>query len=298
MGTVRPSFVWTKEKLRKIVSGFLEKDEGNYISRETAISDRSAGIKLFEAPLCGCADPEDPLFLRAKQPDVIGPHCLLPHEWISEARTVVSFFLPFSARVREANTVDKQWPAEEWLHGRIEGQAFLEKLLAFIRDRLVSAGYASTAPQLDERYRAGGSASIAHTAAPESRFTSNWSERHVAFICGLCTFGLSRGLITARGVAGRFGSIVTTLALEPSPRDYTDIYEYCSRCGACVRNCPANAISLEKGKEHPPCSRYLDRIREKNKPRYGCGKCQVNVPCESKRPKKLPADRKIALPLC
>jgi epoxyqueuosine reductase QueG len=291
MSTGSPSFIWTREELRKIVARFLETEDGNYLSRQTALSDRSVGLKLFEAPLCGCADPDDPLFLQAKQPDVIGPHFMLPREWINEARTVISFFLPFSSRVREANAVDKQWPAEEWLHGRIEGQAFLEKLLASVRDLLVAAGYASTAPQIDDRYRTTGAGPQRCTpdAARERRFTSNWSERHVAFICGLGTFGLSKGLITARGVAGRFGSIVTALALEPTPRDYTDTYEYCSRCGACVKNCPANAISVEKGKEHPPCARYLQLIREKNEPRYGCGKCQVNVPCESERPKKSPA---------
>ncbi|MDR2480411.1 MAG: 4Fe-4S binding protein [Treponema sp.] len=59
------------------------------------------------------------------------------------------------------------------------------------------------------------------------------------------------------------------------------MYECCIRCGSCVSNCPVRAISLERGKDHPPCSAFLERTREQCKPRYGCGKCQVQVPCES-----------------
>ncbi|KOA18561.1 4Fe-4S binding domain protein [Clostridium homopropionicum DSM 5847] len=74
------------------------------------------------------------------------------------------------------------------------------------------------------------------------------------------------------------------LDLEPDRRDYENIYEYCSMCGKCVKNCPANAISLIYGKSHDACSDFLDKTAEKYKPRYGCGKCQINVPCESNIP--------------
>jgi len=57
-------------------------------------------------------------------------------------------------------------------------------------------------------------------------------------------------------------------------------------CGACGKNCPVNAISLDKGKNHVICSAFLERTAEKYKPRYGCGKCQIGVPCESSVPKK------------
>ena len=40
-------------------------------------------------------------------------------------------------------------------------------------------------------------------------------------------------------------------------------------------------ISLENGKDHLICSKFLKTTKEKYKPRYGCGKCQINVPCES-----------------
>jgi epoxyqueuosine reductase QueG len=82
-------------------------------------------------------------------------------------------------------------------------------------------------------------------------------------------------------VAGRIGSIVTSLHLNPDVRKYEGIYEYCSQCGACIKQCPVNAISFENGKNHEMCCEFLDTTKQKYKPRYGCGKCQVSVPCES-----------------
>jgi epoxyqueuosine reductase QueG len=148
---------------------------------------------------------------------------------------------------------------------------------------LEQAGYGAVVPALDPRFST--KSPFTGDNSSQDYFTSNWSERHTAYICGLGTFGLSRGLITARGIAGRLGSIITTLPLEPTPRSYTGLYDNCINCGACVRNCPVGAISAERGKRHPPCSAFLDRVTEKHKPRYGCGKCQVKVPCEDRIPR-------------
>ena len=56
-------------------------------------------------------------------------------------------------------------------------------------------------------------------------------------------------------------------------------------CGACMR-CPGGAITLEEGKSHTACSAYVNKMREKYAPRFGCGKCQVKVPCERGIPKR------------
>jgi ferredoxin len=73
--------------------------------------------------------------------------------------------------------------------------------------------------------------------------------------------------------------------LKSDIKKYNNIYEYCINCGECAENCPAGAISLEKGKDHKKCSDFLDKVKEKHKPYYGCGKCQVCVPCENENPK-------------
>lgn len=79
---------------------------------------------------------------------------------------------------------------------------------------------------------------------------------------------------------------VSELYLPPDARKYEDIMEYCTICGTCVKRCPVKAISLEKGKEHPVCSAFVDKTLEKFKPRYACGKCQTSVPCEARIPRQ------------
>lgn len=254
----------------------MEHSEDNYISKEIAISENIVGIRIFEAPIFSFGSADDEYFTKLKQPSAIGEHFMLPKEWLPQSRTVISFFLPFSEAVRMGNRREKTWPSEEWVHGRIEGQAFLNKLCMYLKSVLIDEGYGSVVPSLDERFW-----SNTDRAQSKAKFTSNWSERHVAFVCGLGTFGLSKGLITPKGIAGRFGSIITELFLPPDKREYENIYDNCSMCGKCAKNCPANAITIENGKDHYSCFAFLNKTREKYNPRYGCGKCQVGVPCES-----------------
>ena len=93
--------------------------------------------------------------------------------------------------------------------------------------------------------------------------------------------------LTAEGVFSRRAngknSVITDAELPITQRAYTGIYEYCKMCGACCR-CPAHAISLEQGKSHHLCTSYFDTLREKYAPRFGCGKCYVEVPCMRHRP--------------
>jgi len=240
-----------KEDLIKMAAGFVESSKDNIITEQVAISENVVGIKIFEAPIFAFGSAEDEYFTLLKDSKVIGEHFLIP---------------------------------EEWLHGRIEGQALINKLSTYLKSELISKGYNAVAPSIDERFWSRGPFNK-ESSHPDLSFTSNWSERHAAFVCGLGTFCLSKGLITRAGVAGRFGSIITDLPLTPDKREYEGIYEYCSMCGACAKNCPVNAISLENGKNHSICCKFLDITAEKCKPRYGCGKCQIGVPCESKIPR-------------
>lgn len=268
----------------------------NIIKKASLFTDSSelnrieiSNIRIFEAPIFGFAAADDVLFKTMQDPSVIGKHYMVPQEWLPEAQTVISYFLPFSNEVKTTNQLDDMWPSEEWLYGRIEGQAFLNQLCQYLISELVNAGYKCVVPSLDKRFVAYPSGPKASPSAdkvngPGRHFTSNWSERHAAFVCGLGTFGLSKGLITPKGMAGRFGSIITDLNLTPDERLYSDIYGYCSMCGACINRCPVNAISMDDGKSHQLCSDFLDKTKAKYQPRYGCGKCQVGVPCESKIP--------------
>ena len=264
-----------KNEIAASAENFVQTSSGNYISAENAISSEYVGMKIYDSPLFAFGHADDELYESYKSPGIIGGHFLTPAEWLPDAKTIISFFLPYTEQVKTANARDYLWPADEWLNGRYEGQRFLKSLSGHILELLTDAGCKSLIPDEDTRYS---------TRSADTKFTSNWSERHAAFACGLGTFGLSKGIITEKGICGRFGSIITELDLPKDVRTYSDTYEYCTMCGACIPHCPAKAISFAKGKEHLPCSDFLDKVYEKNKPRFGCGKCQVKVPCESKIP--------------
>ena len=59
-------------------------------------------LRIFDQPLIGVASADDPLFDELKVTAIVGPERLTPKEWIGSARSVISYFLPFTKRVREA----------------------------------------------------------------------------------------------------------------------------------------------------------------------------------------------------
>jgi epoxyqueuosine reductase QueG len=277
-----------KKMFTLLIEDFLRNSGLNVISADQALCRGMAGLEIFGDPLLGVAAAEDPAFRDLQEEGVVGPHFMLPDEWLSGAKSVISFFLPFTERVRMSNRAERDEPSPEWLHARIEGQACIDRLSHFLVEELRQAGHRAVAPSVDSRFRSCTAVNTVfldgnETPLPVS-FTSNWSERHAAYVCGLGSFGLSKGLITSKGIAGRFDSIITTLALPSDNVIPSSPYENCTLCGECAQNCPADAISISEGKDHVRCSEYLDMIRKKHQPRYGCGKCQTGVPCESEIP--------------
>jgi epoxyqueuosine reductase QueG len=264
--------------LEEVAAEFLD-SSANSVCAQKARRPHIAGMRIYEAPLFGFAAADDAYLAGLGNIPEAGIKPLLPREWLASAQTVISFFLPFSEKIRSSNRGGGS-PSLEWLHGRIEGQSILEELCRRLQEALREAGHEAVVPALDERF-------WAKNLLPENGgplYTSNWSERHAAYACGLGTFSLSRGLITKKGVAGRFGSLITSLRIAATGRPYTGLYDYCSYCGACLRNCPVGAISREGGKDHVACGRFLKKTEAENSPYYGCGKCQTATPCETGLP--------------
>lgn len=277
----------TKEELIRAIEDFVETDGRNYVAAEDAISPELAGLRMYEAPLLGFAAAEDTLFTEEfKREGVISPDYLSPREWLPGAKTVISVFLPFTKEVRDSNREKFDVPYAEgipqragaaWLHARVEGQTFVDALAAHLLQLLTEAGYETVSPSIDKGFRMLGP------------YLSVWSERHAAYAAGLGTFGLSKGLITEKGMAGRICSVITTAELEPTTRPYSDPFEYCNLCGACMKRCPVNAIDKARGyalgKDQNICGPYVNGGKlpphgPRQVVRYGCGKCQVGVPCE------------------
>ncbi len=280
-----------KNELLDTAAAFVAGSESNRVPESAALRPDLIGMAIYGKPLMGFARAQDPFFEDLRHPEAVGPHFRLPGEWLAGAETVISFFLPFTEKVVASNrAAPDDWPSSEWLHARIEGQTCVNKLCAHLVETLRRAGHRAVAPSLSPEFWS--------RAKPAGRlgdgrqvpgFTSNWSERHVALAAGLGTFGLSAGIITEKGTAGRLGSVATSLALPPDPRPYARHDEYCTHCGACVRRCFVGALSPGKPKDKAACSAVLDRVMERHRPYYGCGKCNVAVPCE----RGIPARRRM-----
>jgi epoxyqueuosine reductase QueG len=272
----------TINDLIKHAEEFVRTSPGNIISDEAAAERDYFGMRIYDSPIFAFGSADDEIYNDYKACDIIGENFMPPHEWLESANTVISFFLPYTQEVKDANSKNFDWPADEWLYARYEGQQFMVKLTQYLQSLLTDAGAANVAPALDKRFEV----FEIRDASGEivSKFYSNWSERHAAYACGLGTFGISKGLITPKGTCGRFGSVITEFDFPKTQRKYSDVYEYCSKCGMCAENCPVNSISKEAAKNDSLCSIFVDKTREICKPRYGCGKCQVKVPCMSAIP--------------
>jgi epoxyqueuosine reductase len=277
-----------KQFIQGVISEFIETSELNNMNNP-------AGDKAWDDALVGYAGGADPIWQQYKE--YVGPFHWTPWEVFNQHRpkaqaapqelTVISWVLPQRDMVRKANRAQRKFPADEWARIRVWGENFNAALRTHVAERLEAAGHPAIAPMLVPNW--------AIVRSERFSYASSWSERHAAHAAGLGTFGLCDGLITARGKAMRAGSVIAMIDVDPTPRPYADHRAYClffaeGTCGKCIDRCPARAIT-EAGHDKEKCRRHLVRSREHVKKAYnftgyGCGLCQVGVPCESGIPVK------------
>ncbi len=275
---------------REIVQQIRELAERTYgldLQAGKGISKKYVGTRLYETPIVGFGSAVDSLYEKYKERGIIGPWHMSPEEWLPGAKSIVSIFIPFSEEVLESNRRMRFTGSRLWAYSRIEGQTYIATLTKAMCDWFGKNGINACAPCIDPRFgalQAGRGNITGYDGIDEHTFGSRWSERHTAYVCGLGTFGLSKGLITEKGIAGRFTSFIIDAELQPDERPYEGLYDYCIRCGACIKRCPAGAITLEKGKDHNMCFGCVNVSGVIHYPRYGCGLCQTAVPCERRNP--------------
>ncbi len=250
-----------------------------------------------DPPLVGIAAADDRWFLRLQEH--IGPFHWSPQQALelvapgSTARSVISYALPIAEVARQANRRCSQGPSQLWAQVKTFGERFNDRLRTGLVQALQSAGQAAVAPAIHSEN------DVRDT--PDRPYNSRWSERHVAFVAGLGTFGISGGLITQAGVAVRFGSVVTDAAFAPTARPYgDDPFAWCLKtargvCGKCIQRCPAGSIGpTHADRDKPACRAHVKAAKEERAPAfgfegsYGCGLCQTAVPCESRNPTAKP----------
>jgi epoxyqueuosine reductase QueG len=271
------------EWINNLIHEFIASSPANTMQDDT-------GETAWDSALVGFASGADPIWQQYKE--YVGAFHWTPWEVFNqhqpeinvsaEQLTVVSWILPQRQLVRKANRRARKYPAAEWARIRVYGEAFNVALRKHVAASLIQAGHGAVAPMLVPNWTIVSSAKFG--------YASSWSERHAAHAAGLGTFGLCDGLITARGKAMRAGSVVALLSVDPTLRLYADHRAYClyyaeGTCGKCIDRCPARAIT-EAGHDKEKCRQHLVRSREYVKKTYqfegyGCGLCQVGVPCEA-----------------
>jgi len=262
-------------------------------SRTPANTLRLDGESAWAEPLVGFASGDDPLFTEIRER--IGEFYWTPRDAFAKAYpdtsadhlTVVSWVLPQTTATKQDHRKETQYPSERWARSRKFGEEFNDALHEHLVEALRGAGVPAAAP-----------ASLPYFKVHKSeRFglASTWSHRHVAHVAGLGTFGLCDGLITPAGKAMRCGSVVASVDIPPTPRPYDDPRAYClyyakGKCDACMQRCPVGAITPD-GHNKDLCRSYvLETMLQYAKQHfgfetYGCGLCQVGVPCESAIPR-------------
>jgi epoxyqueuosine reductase len=281
--------------LEQLIKNFIHMSEQN---RRTQLDQ---GI-YWEEPLVGFASGMDPLFFEYKT--LIGPFHLTPREIISgalkergrsllfneiEQISVISWVLPTAEDTRKSNRLENQFPSKLWAYTRDFGEAFNNDLRKHVTTFLEDLGHVTVAPVILPTFK--------YIQDEKVGWASTWSERHVAYACGLGTFSLNDGFITPKGMSMRLGSVVTLLKLTPSEKKYRDHRENClqfrnEKCGKCIKRCPAGAIT-EKGHDKNKCYDYLrSEPLVSKRAEYGlqnpppsCGLCQTDVPCEFEIPR-------------
>lgn len=273
---------------------FIERAVIRFTQNSSANRRKVDGGKYWETPLIGFASGNDPLFNQYKK--IIGKFHFTPREVFEltfgkkrqpERLSVISWVLPTSEDIRLSNRKEVNYPSLLWAHARDFGEQFNIKLRNHVVSQIKKRGYRAVAPMNASFWR--------RLRSPKVGIASNWSERHIAYACGLGAFGLSDGLITPKGKAMRVGSVVTDLVLKPSEKPFPHrqancLYYFNGTCQTCASRCPVGAIT-EKGHDKDKCFEYTygvvmrDKKTEYGVTIAGCGLCQTKVPCEFEIPK-------------
>ncbi len=213
-------------------------------------------------PLVGFADAASPLILNLR--DAVSSDHLMPEDILPGARIIISYFLPYFPEMGEHNMTGNA-ASRSWALAYIQTNRLIASINTALIDKIEQAGYQAAVPR--------------QPVFDPDRLVSCWSERHIARAAGLGTFGLNNMLITPIGSLGRFGSVVTTLDVEPDRPMETEfcLYKINGSCKKCVVRCINGALTLD-GFDRQRCFSAC----QKNKEAVGadvCGKCTVEVPC-------------------
>ena len=273
------------DRIIAIIRQCFYETEGNRVTLEK----EAVTLPILEEPLIGFALADDPLFESFRRETVIGANWKDPLEWMPEGKSVAAMFFPFTEEIRRRHRTSKELTNEAWstsygVHFQFM-DAFQKRIAEVLKEEHVRTCFPASDPSFTMT-----PVPVKNGDLDDLHYDTSWSNRHIAFAAGLGTFGIHRHLITEKGCCGALATMILDCELKPTNRQYSDIYEYCIRCGACVKRCPANAITVDHLRNIKKCGEHGQKVFQEYQ--GACGKCLVGIPCEDRNPSSGKAVRK------
>jgi len=222
-----------KEKGRDNLKQEIENSIQNFIANYQQKDDIESSWK---EPVIKYAAAADPMFNQLKK--VVSDDHLVPEDILTDARTVIAYFIPFVEEIANSN-IEGKYSSHQWAKAYIETNQLIAELNQHLQDELSEKGYQASLIAATNNF-------------DKERLISDWSHRHAAYIAGLGTFGLNNMLITEKGCAGRIGTIVTDLKLEASERRAEErcLNKAGFNCSICVDRCVNGSLQEDSFDRH------------------------------------------------
>ena len=116
-----------RQSLVEFSNDYFSSCELNHIAKEKALLEELISVQIFEPPIIAISTANNPEFEYLKKDDGIGNHFMLPAQWLPEAKSVISYFFPFTETIAIAIKKIKIIPPKD---GSTEG--LKAKLLSII----------------------------------------------------------------------------------------------------------------------------------------------------------------------
>ncbi len=250
---------------------------------------------MYDDLLLGFQKAGHPVF--NKIPEIIPEH-LRPSDFLPGFSTdngvgtielsVISFAFIFNKRTVEENSSAVCYPSFSWYKSTDMFLEFTSLFREFIKGYFKSNEFRCVFPNtIKEKYRIIWKNRIKY---------STWSERHIAYACGLGSFGLHGSLITKKGCSHRLMSMVIDQEFKrydvpDQPWNKNCLSANNIQCGKCIKKCPVNSISTGSRSIVDCLNHESIENKEAAKRFYGkemeaCGLCMAGVPCSTINPMK------------
>ena len=248
--------------IEAIRAAILEYEESNHIN------------KMWKEPIIEIISANDARLNILKK--AVSASHLMPCDILPDAKSIISFFIPFNENIVRSNE-EGTMASAEWALTYVKTNDLIKKINDNIEVLMERNGYKTGKIPATQNF-------------DEKKLVSNWSHRHIAYIAGIGTFGINNMLITKNGCCGRFGSTIINYEFDeykqPGEMKEKCLNKLNGSCGICQKKCIINAYEnnyYDRHKCYEQClknSEYYKKLGET----AVCGKCVVGLPCSTKEP--------------